>query len=233
MGYPFSIFGTIIYIIYLAIVLGVIVVPIYLLIKNKSWKWFVITPIAIVLITAPVAEELWIQYRFESLCKDAGIHVKKRVKAEGYMKDMDSVVSSKMLKESRKKEEKSDFEKQGFRFYESRLADGKVMHLERDGDFMVLSILDKPQARYYFKYSHNNSPVGWKLRKIQRVIIDSRSKESIGSETFIKRYPGWIEAMWAQFLGTGMQMCPDPEKQIKTMSFPKDVFILNKQQDVR
>ncbi len=54
---------------------------------RKKWKraWMVMVPLFLLLYAGPVAEEFWIAWNFDRLCKkDAGIFVYKTVEVDGF-----------------------------------------------------------------------------------------------------------------------------------------------------
>ena len=225
MSFPFSIIGTLIYIFYVAAIIGIVAIPLYLFVfKNNRWKWFFISPIVILLVLAPVAEEVYIQHRFETLCEDAGVHVKRKVKAEGFFDatQNDSSTTNKVYDDPRAVKRIKD---SGFRFKERRTSQEKVRHLEIKNGKIEQTIIDKPEAQYYYKYSHNNNRVDWKITKSQRIVEDSTNNgDIIGRATTIKRYPCFIESIWIRFFGSGMQMCPVPDEPPYQPPFPESVL---------
>lgn len=207
MSYPFSIIGTFIFLIYAAAVFAIVVMPLWKwLLKDKVWKFWVITPITVSLLVIPIAEELWIQHRFETLCKDAGIHVKRKVKVDGYFDATKSDLSivDKMYSDPKAVDR---LRKSGFRFIERRTNHNKVRHLEVESGKIKQMILDKPESQYHVLHTRNHSSVGHQLTKMQWVIIDSQLNEMISRDTRYARYPGFIEGLWIRFLGDGQVFC--------------------------
>jgi hypothetical protein len=100
------------------------------------------------------------------------------------------------------------------------LADGSVWHLEREGDQMVASIRDKPEARYYYEYAyqkgsyldHNNEPIGWKLMKRELRVIDSQTGEILGRKVTIIRVLPIYEALILGLLGPPIVVCDGTTK---------------------
>ena len=223
MSLPFSFVGSFIYLVYVAIVLLVIALPISRwLLNDKPWKWWVIIIIVTPLIAAPIAEELWIKSQFETLCKDAGIHVKRKVEVEGYYdaSKNDSSTSNKSFDDPKAIER---LRKTGFRFIERRTRQNKIRHLEVKGEMFVQTILDKPQARYHLRHTHDHFMIGHQLEKFERDIFDSLKNEVISRDTSYARYTSWIEGLWVRYIGSGQQICrgplDEPEKQSRIVPF--------------
>ncbi len=205
MKIQISLFGYLIMLMFYAVGTGLLTFLWLGLRRWRGWK-FVITPLALVLLALPWADEVYIAWRFQESCKDAGVHVYKKVEVEGFYND---VIRG----------GKEQIVKYGYRFIEhrSRESKGKIVHLQRtDGEWEV-SILDQPSARYHYKYSANDEDAGLQLAKEEWVIIDSKTGAILGRDTTFKRYPGWIEGLWVRFLGVYPTICrgplDDPEKQ--------------------
>jgi len=180
----------------------------------RRWRWYVIAPIATVVLAAPWVDELWIAWRFGELCKDAGVHVLRKVEVDGFY---DDYIRSGYDWVDRKE----------YRFMEHKSLDGKkVEHVEKTGDGKWrVTISDTPSARYHFKKTRDDVDVGYQLSAIEYAVIDSRNGETIGRRVIYKRYPGWINGLWTRFLGSGMTMCPDPERGPPQPLFPQSVLI--------
>ena len=229
----FGLFGKIIYAIYaVLVVLVAVVAPSLWLLKKKPAKWRTILPIALPLLAAPPVEEFWIAHRFETLCKDAGVHVYKRVEVDGYYDDTGVGPAEPGPIESPQAVEA--LERTGFRYKEYRAYRQKVgtpkqiviNHMEKDpnGNWQT-TVLGHPKARYHYKKPLEDDWIGWKLTVSEYVVVDSLTDEKLGNRRFYKRYPSVVEALWIRWLGTGMRMCPDPEAGPRQPSFPNAVFI--------
>lgn len=217
MSYPFTIFGTIIFIAYIAVVFVIVVLPMWLLVlKTKSWKWGLITPVSFLLIAAPVVEELWIQYEFKTLCEDAGVHIIKQVEVDGYYDATGSgPVNEGYIKN---KSEISAYEESGFQFKEFqvgyKLPGDKVSRVEKQEDGRwFLRIQDRPFARYHLLYSYNHNPISHRINKTELIVLDSIQNEVIGRDTLYARYPGVLEGLWVRYFGGGQVICRGPLDQ--------------------
>lgn len=206
--------------IYSAIVWFVLVWPISRMLKTSRLRWPIAWLVAIPLLAAPWAEEAWIAWHFGEACKDAGVTVYRQVEVEGYASGLNKhyVKNSISLGElfNQDPTQLASFEKQGFRFYEDLLADGGARHLERTGGRVMVTIRDIPEARYHYKYAYQpepsiiEEPIGWKLEKIERQVVDSQTGEILGRDISIHRGAPIADALWAQFVGNSMTICPGP-----------------------
>jgi hypothetical protein len=198
--------------IYSAIICVALLWPLFRLLRNSRWKLWIVSIVGLPLLAAPWAEEAWIAWHFNEACKDAGVKVDRQVEVEGYA-DGRSQPERKLIKTGPLFKEGSpehlDFEKAGYRFYEDLLKDGGVRHLERDGGQMMVTILDRPQARYHYKFldPRQEIPIGRRLNKFGYQIIDSETNEVLGSDTKFERYPNSAEGLWLQFFGPSLRIC--------------------------
>lgn len=215
-GYMISPIGFLIIAAYSAVIGGVFFF-VNRLMKGFRWRWMLVGPPALVLLSLPWAEEAWISWHFNEACKDAGVKVYRQVVAEGYA---GSIITSKRGSISigplfsQDPTQQAPFEKDGYRFYEDLLIGGGARHLERAGDRVVVTLRDQPEARYILKYSYQpqpsviEEPIGWKLKKIERQVIDSHASEILGKETKIIRIFPTHEALVAKYLGPPILICP-------------------------
>lgn len=198
------------------------------LMKNFRWRWVLIGPPALVLLSLPWAEEAWITWHFNEACKDAGVQVYRQVEVEGYLDALSPKKKKSIEVGSYLVPHPVDFEKRGYRYYEEALTDGSVSHHERIGDQLVVSIIEKPISRYAQKRHHQpepnvyEEPIGWKLEKIEYQAIDLKNGEIIGRNTHINRGFPIHEALWARYFGGAMKTCPAPN--IKKRPFPDIVL---------
>lgn len=234
MRLEISIFGLLIIAFYSAVVLVAVALPLRKLLGPFKWKWAVIAPPVIALLALPWAEETWIAWHFNQLCKGAGVHVARQVEVEGFY-DMQGGGNS-TAGPITSPQAISTFEIRGFRFYERLIGyDPKanplyVSHVEKtDGQWRV-TILKQPTARYHYKYAYQptpfqyEEPVGWKLERMETHVIDSETGEVIGRNTLIKRRASIAERLWIRLLGSDLTMCPDPEKGSHP-PFPEAVLV--------
>lgn len=217
-GYMISLIGMVV----IAVYSFVILLAAFLIsrpLKRFRWTWWLLAPIVLVLLSLPWAEEAWISWHFAEACKDAGVKVYRQVKVDGYgicRNDLqkNDVHVGPLFKQN--PNQLADFEKHGFRFYEDILADGGARHLEREGGQVIVTLREKPEARYYERYAYEpnpyqiEEPIGWKLQKIERRVIDSQTGEILGRDIKIIRVLPTHEALIAGLFGPPIIICPGP-----------------------
>jgi len=193
MTLQISIIGYLIMVLFYVISAGLVALLWYPSRRWQGWK-YVILPIAVVILALPWADEVYIAWRFHELCKDAGIHVYRKVEVEGFYNDVMPV------------------EMNGYQFMEQKSNwENNIVRIEKNEDGKrIQTYVDKPSARYHYKYSANNEDMGLQLEKSEWVVIDSNNNEVLGRETIFKRYPGWVEGLWLRFLGIYPTICYGP-----------------------
>jgi hypothetical protein len=195
--------------------------------KAPLLRLSVTVPLTVVLFALPVADEAWIAWQFNELCKDAGVRVSRKVLVDGYYDDIGGgpsesgpVLSPQAV---------AAYEKSGFRFKEIKVGYGRrenIAHIEKNGEGQWrIEILNVPQARYHYKILYEDESAGYQLRRTKYVVADSSTGEIVGSRSLYKRYPGWVDRLWVGLLGSGMVMCPDPESGPRQPVFPDAVFV--------
>ena len=221
MRLEISVFGLLIIAFYSAVVLVVVALPLRKLLAEYRWKWAVIVPPVIALLALPWAEEIWIAWHFNQLCKDAGVHVVRQVEVEGFADDTSrsSRVGLKPGLLYSDPKSLAEFDKAGYRFKEYMLEDGGVWHVERHSDGVYGSILEHPMARYHYKHAYQPKAymqaesMGWKTNKEETRVLDSETGEVLGRDTRYIRYSNAVEWLWVRFFGHGTSGCSGPLDQ--------------------
>jgi len=187
------------------------------LISSLRWRWGLLTPPVFVLLSLPWAEEAWIAWHFTEACKDAGIHVYRKVVVEGYVDDLSRAPRADQKTGLLYFDHQSlaDFDKRGYRFQENMLQDGGVLHLERRSEGIVAQILEHPSARYHFRYSDPRQEVriGRKLEKSETIVVDSVTGELMGRDTRFNRYPNLADELLLGLFGQMQTRCEAPLDQ--------------------
>lgn len=233
-AFQITIFGFVIISAY-SFAIVVVVLALSRLLKSVRWRWWLLGPPALLLMALPWAEEAWIAWHFSEACKDAGVTVYRQVEVEGYASKRigytrKGVETGPLFNSNQTKE--ADFEREGYRFVEDWLTDGGSRHLEREAGRVMVSIREKPEARYYYKYAYEpdpytiEEPMGWKLEKIESQVIDNQSGEILGRDVLIHRGFPVHEVLLLQFFGTPMLTCPSPKVKPYTppLPFPQAVL---------
>jgi hypothetical protein len=180
--------------------------------RPGQWRWAVTAPIAVAALIAPWVDEVWIAWRFHELCKDSGVHIVRKVEVEGFY---DSTLRSGYER----------IDQFGFRYMEHPSVDRKkIEHVTKVQGKWQASIVDKPTARYHYKATRDHDDAGYQLEALEYTVADSQTGEIIGRDTTYKRYPGWVNALWIRYLGSGMTMCPASERGVQRQPFPESVL---------
>lgn len=231
MDLQFTLFGLIIIAVFYAICWAALA-PLWRRVGERRWGQALLAVTALALAVLPWADEVYIASRFAELCKDSGVKVIRKVEADGYLYDLNRS-SGTGLREEKVEDARAvaEFDKRGYRYVEYMLQDGRAWRTERTEMGLTRRVVDRPTARYHYRHAYQPSPhryeepMGWKLEKSEEVVVDSRSGEVIGRNVRYKRYPGWVEGLWIGLLGSGMTLCPDPEKGPRQPHFPEAVLI--------
>jgi hypothetical protein len=152
-------------------------------------------PLFLLLYIGPIAEELWIAWNFDRLCKkDAGIFVYKTVEVDGFYDATRPTHAGPRTVPGAK-----DLDRGGYRFYEMILKArnvvgevDRVVHLEKKNGEWVATVLDHPAARYQYNWPHKSTPVAHKIVKGERVVVDSKSDEVLGRYLNYARRAPWF-----------------------------------------
>lgn len=183
--------------------------------KDIRWRWWLLAPPALLLMALPWAEEAWIAWHFNEACKEAGVKVYRQVEVEGFY---DGTIGTGY----------SFIEDYGFKFMEEKNRDGKIAHTERPDGQWKTTILEKPSARYHVIYAYQprphvyEQPIGRKLEKTESLVVDSQTGEILGRDVLVKRWASIADALWAQFIGSTLRTCPDPD--VPPVPFPQSVL---------
>lgn len=204
------------------------------LMPKFRWKWVLLAPPAALLLSLPWAEEAWISWHFKEACKDAGVTVYRQVEVEGYVDDTSRRSRRSVTPGFWKLDVGSleSFDRAGYSFIENMLDDGGVLRVERHPSGLMASVLEHPTARYRLVHHYQptpyriEEPIGWKLQKIERRVIDSQTGEILGRDVIIKRVLPTHEALIAGLFGTPIVLCPNPDVQpyVKPLPFPRAVL---------
>jgi hypothetical protein len=136
------------------------------------------------LFSVPVADDAYIQWQFNRLCRDAGLHYEKAIEVDGYYSDIGPVGNDSFLMK-------------GFQFveYHDRVFRKKV-RLERVGDKVTEIPIAQPTARYHFKFLYQHERIGHRLQTYQTAIVDSQTGQIVARSASYTRGPGWLDGLW-------------------------------------
>jgi hypothetical protein len=162
---------------------------------RRRWKraWVLMVPLFVLLLIAPVAEELWIAWNFGQLCKkDAGIFVNKTVEVEGYY---DATAGLLQVYNPVDPRTAKAFDERGYKFYEMSLSDPRggptrVVHFEKLHGEWTPTVLDHPTAKYHFNMDSG-------LKVTHGVWSQTAAVRDAQSEALVARYTRYNrEAPW-------------------------------------
>jgi hypothetical protein len=142
--------------------------------------------IGVVFLILPVGEELWIAWNFGQACKEAGTFIHKKVQVEGFYDDTRTTHAAPPTSQA-----VESFEKSGYRFFEMRGRE-KFVRIEKIADKWIPTVLDRPTAKYYYKWPDRGTRVAHKVGKSETVVIDTQTNEQIARYTRFGRRPSWF-----------------------------------------
>jgi hypothetical protein len=147
-----------------------------------------------VFLLLPIAEELWIAWRFAQACENAGTFIYKKVQVEGFYDETRPADPRPPTEQAKRSMDAS-----GYRFHERprygrRSGSSEVVRFEKVGDDWRVTLLDRPTARYHFRYSDamSGTPWGHKIIRSGSVVIDSESNYEIARYASFGRRPPWF-----------------------------------------
>lgn len=170
-------------------------------------QWVLLPSLGLVLVSIPVADDFYIQWHFNRLCRDAGLHYEKKLVVDGYYDDTGFLLDS--VGEISDPERIRVLNARRFRLLESKAANhpGKHVRYEKaDGKWMV-SIVDQAKARYSYKIAANYRAVGYHVKQFELVLVDSSSNEVVARQSDYWRYPGWLDGLWLRFFDSAGRRC--------------------------
>ena len=199
-------------------------------VKRFPWIWRGLKSLAVILLLLPWLEEAWISWHFAQACKDAGVKVYRQVEVEGYVDALNPTPRRSVPPGFWHLDKNSlqSFGRAGYLFIENMLDDGGVLHIERQQSGVLATILDRPSIQYRMVYAYQptpfrtDEPIGWKLEKLERQVIDSKTGEILGKETDFRRVLPTYEALIAGLFGPPIKLCPKPS--IPQPPFPQSIL---------
>jgi hypothetical protein len=148
--------------------------------------------IGVVFLVVPVAEELWIAWNFGQVCKEAGTFVYRKVQVEGFYDDTRPGRPGPLAEQAKKSMDQSGYLFHERPFESTRGGPSKVVRYEKVNDEWISRVLDRPTARYHYKWPNPQGvQVAYKVGKSERVVIDSENNEQIARYISFGRRPPW------------------------------------------
>ena len=194
--------------------------PVVTLVTLALWRREKPTPVrkgalalfAAVLAMLPAADAMWIQWRFDRLCEGAGLHVPRKIVAEGYYDT--SAVGAAGLEidsiDSMQAQRFYDRTSHGWRFIEGGVRfdrTGKIARVEKIDGVWRKRLLSKPEAR--FQYARQIIHSGYQLGGVKEMVIDTSIGETVGSLMTYYGHSGFVDALWLRFFDpASIHQCP-------------------------
>ncbi|MBS0335718.1 MAG: hypothetical protein JSS40_02660 [Proteobacteria bacterium] len=174
-----------------------------------QWKVPSLAIAAGILFVLPVADAAWSSWRMHRLCPEAGLKVLQRVVVDGYFDEELTWMAYPDSTQSKAKYAEA-LRAKGYRFWEYyNPLKKQYIRIDRTPDGSVIQrFFDRPTARYHYKkWMFTNLGMG--VKRSERHILDSVTREDIASEISISRYPGFVDRLWLGWFGPlqGLETC--------------------------
>lgn len=188
--------------------------------RPGPFKWATLGLLGLVFAAIPVGDDAYIQWHFNRLCRDAGMHYEKKIAVDGYYDDTST--GAEFAGPISNSQAIEQLDRAGFKFFERRAGYvpgtygetlKKYSRIERANGIWQVSILDHPTARYHFKFSSHHEPVAFRVTKYEAAILDTETNNLSGRQTIYTRYPGWLDGLWLGFFDSAGKQCPPSRKQ--------------------
>jgi hypothetical protein len=189
------------------VLIGLVYVPLSIFIvvlwrgrwRMKPREVAALALVAYIPLIAAVAEAVYVDARFKALCATAGTQIKQKVVVEGFYDDG-------FLRESW--EDTLRLGHSGYRFVEWKDKKGLFWRSEfvRLGEVRRVP-LDRPSARYQWRYPEFPSPDGHLMQRREETVVDTMTGQVIARQLMGYRYPPLVDRIWSQFLGGGPEIC--------------------------
>jgi hypothetical protein len=184
---------------------------------SRHLRW----PLGAAILFLPWADELWIAYQFQDVCKTAGASISRKVTVDGFLDDTNRfssigvrtglIVNPQAIR---------SFDQSGYKFRETTLSDGRIWRLERISEGLNATIHDRPESQYAFSRPISDATAGYRILCSEDVVVRYSTNEKIANYRYCKRYPGMIESLWMRFLHRGpIAYCPEQSSQLEGMLY--------------
>lgn len=154
--------------------------------------------LALLPLVAAVAEAVYVDLRYEALCKNTGIRVSRRITTDGYFDGRDRDWSK----------SPGDFAKTGFRYIEWQDRSKRYRRIERKNGDVVVGLIEGPAARYSYYPATSDQPLAHLITGTEEQVIDTATREILGRVIRVYRYPAFVDRLWWQFFDPVPTVCP-------------------------
>ncbi len=178
--------------------------------RDRRRKQFALLAVAVPLLVAvPLADALWIDWKFNALGRDAGLHVAHRVAVDGYY-------------DGKLQWDEAKLRKSGFHFMEYRDKDGAFRRIELTEKASRTLEIPQPTARYHWVNVSTRQPVAYRIGESEDQVVDTQTGAIFGRNVIYLSYPGWVDRLWWPYASLGWASYPEG-KRVKFL--PQAVFI--------
>jgi hypothetical protein len=178
---------------------------------SKLGKAVVIPIFLVIAYAIPLGDVTINSIAMAKVCPNAGLHVYKQVKVDGYFDPLGSL---------------DTLERFSYRFIEVTEPGGGVIRLEKGGTGMIEKMrLARPTAQHEIRYEgwHVDRALG--VSMLQDSIKDRTTGEVLGERLLFNPIPGWVDRTFVlRWFGEAIQGChgqPDYEFRSKVL-LPND-----------
>lgn len=166
---------------------------------QRAQRAAIVAGAILVTIAAMTWDVVLTSVKMAELCPQAGVHVKKSVRVEGFYTSYGS----------------PDMLDQGFSYIESRSHSDRLVVYSKDGNTVKNEEFDaktyRVKSRYEYIYdAENDAFQGRQDIGIQKSIVrDRQTGEELGYSLSYTAYPGWVDRRTLSLLAKVLWACPD------------------------
>ena len=159
-------------------------------------KWPVLAGVGLALAALPVADSVWLDWKFGQLCKGAGLKVNRVVETDGFFDESDYGYRG------------PDFlRRRGLRYLEWKDKHG-IWRLERSVEEFSKISISQPSARYRYTSTPHKS-IGYMLEQKEERVTDTLTNEVTARSIWYFRYPSFVDRLWWRYLDHQPTICGD------------------------
>jgi hypothetical protein len=154
----------------------------------------VLVAVGALFLLLPVSEELWIAWNFGQACKQAGTFIHQKVMTDGFYDATRDTHAG-----PRAAQAIEELDRAGFRFYEMVLRNpfggpNRVVHLEKADGQWAATVLDRPSAKYHFRFTDPMDGTRWghKIVRTGSIVVDSANNQEIARYVRFSRGAPWF-----------------------------------------
>lgn len=188
------------------IIIGIAYFPLLLVLALRRRRTglrgtLILSGLALLPLGAAVGEALYVDWRFRTLCQEAGVQISARPVVEGLFADnYYASLPPENLNLNRGPSE--------YRFIEWRDTKGRYWRTEKtEGVESRTQPIEAPQARYHWHMPMTPQPAGHSIRIREETVVDTVEGKVIGRRFNVYRYPAIVDQIWWRFFDPRPQIC--------------------------